>query len=264
MEHRAFIATVAGSTGSAGPIRSVPDKPQLGRIPGEDTDLQGASGHRRRAGRPQQGLLHCARRCGRPADQRRAVSPSTTATSATSDGRLRRQAARFEIFRHRFVRSEDPGEVVRRVGNGVRAMEWSVHLANKKAAWYQFIVNAGADGYAPDHPLRNADVTDAVARQRSSSLTPVRAPCVGRERLGASRAMTLPSDYPVTFPPTDTEPERIDTLGSIAMDDESAAARDSEGLVTQAVIATPPAPMTTPTTTGGGTTRPMDPSRRSS
>jgi hypothetical protein len=78
------------------------------------------------------------------------------------NGALRRQAARFRIFR-----SVDggPQEEVTLATPGIQAINWTVHLANKKSSWYTFETNKGEDGYASNHPLRNATITDQAARQ---------------------------------------------------------------------------------------------------
>src|SRR5688572_17092359 len=63
-----------------------------------------------------------------------------------SEGRLRRQAARFHIWR-RTPRSE-PEEVTLDTAD-IREIRWTVHLANKKASWYCFLTLLGQHGYGP-------------------------------------------------------------------------------------------------------------------
>ena len=46
---------------------------------------------------------------------------------------MKRQAARFRIFG-----LDAQGRVVRELTADDAAIEWTVHLANKKASWYQF------------------------------------------------------------------------------------------------------------------------------
>jgi len=72
-------------------------------------------------------------------------------------GALKRQAARFRIYG---VNAE--GKAVRELTAADAKIEWTVHLANKKSAWYQFqlaldIPEAPA---APPSLLRNAAVAD--------------------------------------------------------------------------------------------------------
>ncbi|ATB45431.1 LodA/GoxA family CTQ-dependent oxidase [Corallococcus macrosporus] len=73
---------------------------------------------------------------------------------------VRRQAARFQI--HAYDASGAYLSTVQVGERGVKDIRWTVHLANKKAAWYEFRQQQGADGnYAPQgnppkpHPLRN-------------------------------------------------------------------------------------------------------------
>jgi L-Lysine epsilon oxidase N-terminal/L-lysine epsilon oxidase C-terminal domain len=136
------------------------------------------------------------------------------------DGRLRRQAARFEVFRHESADAEDPGRPVRPGRDGIKAIEWTVHLANKKAAWYRFIVNAGADGYAPDHPVRNPEVTGLRARQRLI-IDPGPRTLTGPRESRRFSPEDNPEHYPVNFPRGNLKPHRIETLGAIATDEES-------------------------------------------
>jgi L-lysine epsilon oxidase-like protein len=64
-------------------------------------------------------------------------------------GNIKRQAARFRLFGY-----DARGRLVKEITKKDASIVWSVHLANKKAAWNQF------DGLNPNAPLRNASVTD--------------------------------------------------------------------------------------------------------
>lgn len=81
--------------------------------------------------------------------------PKPTEFGATRDagGALKRQAARFRVYGY-----DKFGNVVAEVQQAANSsVQWSVHLANKKAAWYQF--NAAMDipyTVALNVPLRNA------------------------------------------------------------------------------------------------------------
>ena len=50
-----------------------------------------------------------------------------------ASGAMKRQAARFRIFG-----LDAQGQVVRELTARDATIEWTVHLANKKASWYQF------------------------------------------------------------------------------------------------------------------------------
>jgi hypothetical protein len=92
--------------------------------------------------------------------------------------RVLRQAARFRVYTYddahpagQEIKIGDQIEVVSQQSGQVQTgtvtdIQWTVYLANKKASWYEFQQLDGEHGYAPDHPLRNADITGADARQR--------------------------------------------------------------------------------------------------
>src|SRR5918993_1590691 len=88
------------------------------------------------------------------------------------EGRIKRQAARFQVWAYDDKTPDGrPLELGDQVEGGGNAgtlidIQWRVHLANKKASWYEFDQLRGEHGYAPDHPLRNAPVAGANARQR--------------------------------------------------------------------------------------------------
>jgi hypothetical protein len=64
-------------------------------------------------------------------------------------GRMKRQAARFRIFGY-----DAQGQLVGEVTSADAEIHWTVHLANKKAAWHRF------EGLNANTPLRNAGVAD--------------------------------------------------------------------------------------------------------
>lgn len=71
-------------------------------------------------------------------------------------GRIKRQGARFRIFKY-----DEAGNVVGEVlpgQDGVVSIEWTVHVANHKASFYEFSGPDGEDGDYTDHPFRNASV----------------------------------------------------------------------------------------------------------
>ncbi|UAA39200.1 LodA/GoxA family CTQ-dependent oxidase [Paraneptunicella aestuarii] len=135
-----------------------------------------------------------------------------------SMGRLKRQAARFKLL---------DGDQEITIGSTydnkvVAAIEWVVHLANKKSSWYTFSTNSGEQGYPPNHPLRNAKVTDPTERQKqyiidAGSRTIQGSNQGGENRFSFSRD-TIPESYPGTFPPQGLDPFNIDTLGELRTD----------------------------------------------
>ncbi|HXE61969.1 MAG TPA: LodA/GoxA family CTQ-dependent oxidase, partial [Bryobacteraceae bacterium] len=74
-----------------------------------------------------------------------------------SHGALKRQAARFRIYGLNAA-----GEAVAELTAANAEIEWTVHLANKKAAWYQFhmALDSPGAGSAPPSLLRNSAVCD--------------------------------------------------------------------------------------------------------
>ena len=64
-------------------------------------------------------------------------------------GRVKRQAARFRVFGY-----DSKGRVVREITASEAAITWTVHVANRKAAWHRF------ESLDAATPLRNPGVAD--------------------------------------------------------------------------------------------------------
>ena len=80
-----------------------------------------------------------------------------------AQGALKREAARFRIYGYNAA-----GEVVREITAQEAEIEWTVELANKKAAWYEFqialdIPEALNPKMADPSLLRNANVSDRAS-----------------------------------------------------------------------------------------------------
>jgi hypothetical protein len=140
-----------------------------------------------------------------------------------TEGRIKRQAARFQIF---VYDEESPEGRPLKVGDPISGggnqgvlvdIQWRVYLANKKAVWYEFEQLQGEHGYAPDHPLRNAEITEPNARQRLI-IDPGPQIVDGTKRRTARFDRDGGDVYAATFPPA-LEPCSIDTLGEIKTDD---------------------------------------------
>ncbi len=144
-----------------------------------------------------------------------------------AEGRIKRQAARFQIY----VYDEDSpegrplslGDAVRGGGNeGTLAdIQWRVHIANKKASWYAFEQLQGEHGYSPDHPRRNADVTGDNARQ-ALIIDPGPQTVNHTTRRQAAFSRDGNPAYAPTFPPEGLKPNPIDTLGELMADGDGA------------------------------------------
>jgi len=147
----------------------------------------------------------------------------TVKTFKDAAGRIKRQAARFQIWAydddHPEGRPLALGDPIEGGGNAgtLIDIQWRVYLANKKASWYQFDQLSGEHGYAPDHPLRNADITDPGARQRLI-IDPGPRTVDHRTRRRAHFSRDGADVYAPTFPPA-LRPLDIDTLGDLLTDD---------------------------------------------
>ncbi|MEZ4434652.1 MAG: LodA/GoxA family CTQ-dependent oxidase [bacterium] len=131
-----------------------------------------------------------------------------------ASGALRRQAARFRVWR--FGGDDDPGAPVS-LGDDIAAIEWTVHVANKKASWYTFATNEGEYGYSPDHPLRNAGVEGDARRGLMIDPGPRTLAKPGdRVRFDAA---SCPEGYTARFP-TGLLPYDIETLGDALVTDD--------------------------------------------
>lgn len=76
------------------------------------------------------------------------------------DGALKRQAARFRVYG---LNAE--GKIVAELNSKEAEIHWTVHLANKKSAWYQFqlALDIPEAASAPPSLLRNSTVEDRSA-----------------------------------------------------------------------------------------------------
>lgn len=87
------------------------------------------------------------------------VTHPTQEHTRDAAGAIKRQAARFRIYGYNAA-----GEVVRELNSNNADVEWSVHLANRKAQWYQFQVALDIpEAKDLSIPLRNPTV---VAREQ--------------------------------------------------------------------------------------------------
>lgn len=139
-----------------------------------------------------------------------------------AQGRIKRQAARFQIY---VYDDDSPEGRPLKIGDPIAGggnhgtlvdIQWRVYLANKKAAWYEFRQQEGEHGYLDSHPLRNADITAPEARQRLI-IDPGPRIVNAKDRRHArfDRDCDI---YAPTFPPP-LQPCSIDTLGELKTDD---------------------------------------------
>ncbi len=161
------------------------------------------------------------------------------------EGRIKRQAAQFRVYAFDSNDPYDTGREITLDDPEVESIEWTAHLANKKAVWYNnagFIgnvylagdPNAEADNanyYPPpelagtptvDASLRNAYIEGEANRQKLLIIDPgPRTVSKANPRAEFSRD-TIPKDYPKgSFPPITKDaprvPYEINTLGDMRM-----------------------------------------------
>jgi hypothetical protein len=142
-------------------------------------------------------------------------------------GRIKRQAARFRVYGY----DDDSGQGKEiQAGHQIKIVNWksgqslvgevkdilwTVYLANKKASWYEFQQLDGEHGYGSDHPLRNADVTDADARQQLIiDPGPQTVSYTDKKQRVAHFAKGQNPGYTQSFPPP-LHPNSIETLGEL-------------------------------------------------
>ncbi|RZU43706.1 hypothetical protein BDD14_5404 [Edaphobacter modestus] len=151
-------------------------------------------------------------------------TPVTVKTFKDKDGRIKRQAARFQVYVYDETSPEGRplkiGDPIKGGGNHgtLVDIQWRVYLANKKSAWYEFKQLEGEHGYAANHPLRNPAITDPDARQ-CLIIDPGPQVVDGTSRRRARFDRTGNGLYAPTFPPEKLQPRHIDTLGELLTDD---------------------------------------------
>ena len=137
-------------------------------------------------------------------------------------GRVKRQGAYFRVFttgagnNNHELTLDDPN---------VASMRWTVHLANKKACWYQF---AGLEGNllygetnsytARNVAQRNPDVTSSADRRKLIVDPGPRSVSGRRQHVPISKQTSQGYEF-ASWPVTAVYGELIDTLGDVMTDD---------------------------------------------
>lgn len=137
-------------------------------------------------------------------------------------GQVRRQAARFRVYRHE--EGKHPVEVTK--GNGLRSVKWTVHVANKKSAWWNFSELQGDVMLGPQNTyeiqsrywegptLRNANVKDRKSLITDPGPRTLTEPGDWVEL----DAFSAPASYKqVNFPSQALTPYPVTTLGRVRM-----------------------------------------------
>ncbi|MEM8961288.1 MAG: LodA/GoxA family CTQ-dependent oxidase [Acidobacteriota bacterium] len=150
-------------------------------------------------------------------------SELTVKTFKDSEGRIKRQAARFQIWVYDKDNPEgrplEIGDEIRGGGNDGKLVDiqWRVYLANKKSSWYDFDQLQGEHGYASNHRRRNPQVEDAEARNKLI-IDPGPRIVNTTDRRHARFDRDSGDVFAATFPPENLEPCPIDTLGELKTD----------------------------------------------
>ncbi|MET0397021.1 MAG: LodA/GoxA family CTQ-dependent oxidase [Longimicrobiaceae bacterium] len=136
-------------------------------------------------------------------------------------GQVKRQAARFRVFEYD---DSAPGVAPVEITLGTASIEWTVHLANRKAAWYKFQGLTGEDGNYPPNSLRNRQIqptspTDVESGARRALIIDPRP----RRIAGADQEVEVSeggSGTPdETWPPPFVNGRRIQSLGTLYTDE---------------------------------------------
>lgn len=133
-------------------------------------------------------------------------------------GRVRRQGQPFVLL-------DDSGQEVTLANEAVQSIQWTVHLANKKAAWYQYSELKGNLLYGPQNsytqqqvPLRNPNISGESQRQQLI-IDPGPRSIAGAKQHISFTADKAPAGYPVSYPPSNVKyGTAVTTLGDLLTD----------------------------------------------
>lgn len=137
-------------------------------------------------------------------------------------GRVKRQAAKFWIYRHD---TKNPEGVLVNPLEEFDKIEWRVHLANKKAAWYEFIEYQGDLLFGENNsyescntPLRNPDVKD----RQKLIIDPGPRTLTRPQARSEFTKNEVPKNYAhASFPKKPLKGTRIKSLGEIRTDSKN-------------------------------------------
>jgi len=135
-----------------------------------------------------------------------------------ASGAVLRQAARFRVFEYDDADRNDPGTEITAKDPRVQAIEWTVHLVNQKASWFEFggTVGEGPLGYPANWQHRNAGITDPGVRTRKLIINPGPRTLRGPNQSAEFRRGT---GGPTETFPDPVDGRSIDTLGEISTDE---------------------------------------------
>ncbi|MCH2224028.1 MAG: CTQ-dependent lysine 6-oxidase LodA [Crocinitomicaceae bacterium] len=136
------------------------------------------------------------------------------------ESQVRRQGQQFKVI-------DENGNEITADSENIESIEWTVHLANKKAAWYQYSELEGNLLYGEENsyknrnvPFKNASKTTEAERQ-TLIIDPGPRSLSGRNQSIGFDESSVPNGYPSQFPPsTVSSGTPITTLGDLKTDDD--------------------------------------------
>lgn len=149
-------------------------------------------------------------------------------TFKSTDGgfaQIKRQGQKFRVYRYNSDQPNANGEDLTLDHTDVEDIEWTVHLANKKAAWYEFSELKGNLLLGPENsyaaqgvPFRNQQVPD----RKTLIIDPGPRNIHGKEQSIEINRNNIPGGYPGNFP---TQPKNyygkyFDKLGDLKTDEK--------------------------------------------
>ena len=142
-----------------------------------------------------------------------------------AEGCVRRQGAQFKILAYDDANPDAPGREVTLADEEIVSIEWTVHLANKKAAWYRSSELSGdlmlgeQNSYQNRHVAwRNPGMQGDEERQ-SLIVDPGPRTVNQPDQQASFRHDNIPKDYSHgSFPSSSLTPYPIDSLGTMMMD----------------------------------------------
>jgi hypothetical protein len=154
---------------------------------------------------------------GRPPEGDKSIG-STVPAFKDKDGRIKRQGARFRVFRYtdNGKGKYEPDVELNLDSKDVESIEWTVHLANKKAGFFLFRTllgdpDASIAGVPPKR--RNASVTDPKKLWIDPGKRAVRGRNARTELRKGVRGSLTPEHWPTPAPSP-----AIETLGELRTD----------------------------------------------
>lgn len=135
-------------------------------------------------------------------------------------GRIKKQGQLFKVF-------DDNGDELTLDSPGVATIEWTVHLANKKAAWYQYSELKGNLLYGPQNsyrhwgvPFRNPE-KESEAERQTLIIDPGPRTVSGRNVAIDFDKDNVPSGYPSQYPPDSVQYGlAVKSLGTLWTDNQ--------------------------------------------